>query len=148
MRLDRNVVDVDRFVEGLHDPDDDRRNGVGPIGIDGELELEGLHVPLAELMVAIRNGGRFVPLGDNQFATISDQLRARMTMIDDVSSVDGGALRMARATASWSKPSTACTCQPAAAKRFMWSSDVASDVGPSIEMLLLSNSRISRPSPR
>lgn len=68
-------------------------------GIDGELQLEGLHVPLAELMVAIRNGGRFVPLGDNQFATISDQLRARMTMIDDVSSVDGGALRMARAAA-------------------------------------------------
>lgn len=68
-------------------------------GIDGELQLEGLHVPLAELMVAIRNGGRFVPLGDNQFATISDQLRARMMMIDDVSSTDGGALRMARAAA-------------------------------------------------
>ncbi|MGN6134954.1 MAG: DEAD/DEAH box helicase, partial [Aureliella sp.] len=68
-------------------------------GIDGELNLEGLHVPLAELMVALRSGGRFVPLGDNQFATISEELRARMTAIDDVSSSDANGLRMARAAA-------------------------------------------------
>ena len=68
-------------------------------GIDGELELNGLHVPLAELMVAIRSGGRFVPLGDNQFATISDELRARMSTIDDVSTLDSKGLRMARAAA-------------------------------------------------
>ena len=58
------------------------------------------------------------------------------------------ALRMARWTASGSCPSTACTCQPAAAKRFLWSSEVLSEVGPSIEMPLSSNSTISRPSPR
>jgi len=69
-------------------------------GIDGELQLDGLHVPLAELMVAIRSGGRFVPLGDNQFATISDELRARMTTIDDVSTPDSKGLRLAKAAAT------------------------------------------------
>ena len=38
--------------------------------------------------------------------------------IIDGLSVTFCALRMARATASWSWPSTACTCQPAAVKRF------------------------------
>ena len=68
-------------------------------GIEGELQLDGLHIPLSELMVAIRTGGRYVPLGDNQFATISDELRARMATIDDVSSFEGGKLRMSRAAA-------------------------------------------------
>jgi hypothetical protein len=68
--------------------------------------------------------------------------------IIDGLSVTLRALRMARATASWSSPSTSCTCQPAAWKRFLWSSDVDSAVEPSIEMPLLSNSTIRRPNPR
>lgn len=66
-------------------------------GIEGELEMDGLHVPLAELMVAIRNGSRFVPLGDNQYATISNELRSRLSVIDDVTSSEGGRLRLPRA---------------------------------------------------
>ncbi len=69
-------------------------------GIDGHLDMNGLHVPLAQLMVAIRNGGRFVALGENQFATISDELRARMTLIDDVSMPDSTGLKLSRAAAS------------------------------------------------
>ncbi|MCC6512253.1 MAG: DEAD/DEAH box helicase, partial [Pirellulaceae bacterium] len=68
-------------------------------GIEGELNMNGLHVPLAELMVAIRTGGRFVPLGDNQFATISQELRARMATIDDLSTPDSDGLRLSRAAA-------------------------------------------------
>ncbi len=68
-------------------------------GIEGELNLDGLQVPLAELLVALRSGNRYVQLAENQFAAISDDLRARMTMIDDLSSKEGTGLRMARAAA-------------------------------------------------
>ena len=68
-------------------------------GIDGELKLDGLQVSLAELMVAIRSGGRYVPLGDNQFATISEELRARMATIDDLSTPDADGLRLSKAAA-------------------------------------------------
>src|SRR4051812_47450089 len=52
---------------------------------------------------------------------------------------------IACATASGSCPSTPRTDQPEAAKRASWSSEVASEVGPSMEMPLSSNSTIRRP---
>jgi superfamily II DNA or RNA helicase len=66
-------------------------------GVEGQMEIDGLHLPLAELMASLRSGSRFVPLGGNQFATISDALRARLTVIDDVSGVEGKNLRTSRA---------------------------------------------------
>ena len=50
---------------------------------------------------------------------------------------------MAAAMASGSWPSTRVAAQPAASKRFTWSTESASDSGPSIEMPLSSNSTIS-----
>ena len=37
-------------------------------GLDGFAELDGLEIPLAELLTALRQGRRFVPLGDGKFA--------------------------------------------------------------------------------
>jgi SNF2 family DNA or RNA helicase len=65
-------------------------------GVDGMASLDGMDVPLAELLAALRNGRRFVPLGDGQFATISEQLRQRLTAIHDLSHSEDGAIRIAR----------------------------------------------------
>lgn len=69
-------------------------------GIEGELVIEGLEIPLAELLAALRRGGRYVQLASGQFAAISDQLRKRLTMMDDVSAPEGKQLRVERAGAT------------------------------------------------
>ena len=69
-------------------------------GMEGELVIEGLEIPLAELLAALRRGGRFVQLASGQFAAISDQLRKRLTMMDDVSAPEGKQLRVERAGAT------------------------------------------------
>ncbi|MCE2752271.1 MAG: DEAD/DEAH box helicase [Pirellula sp.] len=66
-------------------------------GLDGFAELNGLEIPLAELLSALRQGRRFVPLGDGQFAQISDTLRQRLGAIQDVSIGDGNELRVSKA---------------------------------------------------
>ena len=53
------------------------------------------------------------------------------------------AAAMAAAIASGSCPSTRVAAQPAASKRFTWSTESESDSGPSMEMPLSSNSTIS-----
>ena len=69
-------------------------------GMEGELVIEGLEIPLAELLAALRRGGRYVQLASGQFAAISDQLRKRLTMMDDVSVPEGKHLRVERAGAT------------------------------------------------
>lgn len=69
-------------------------------GMEGELVIDGLEIPLAELLAAIRRGGRYVQLASGQFATISEQLRKRLTMMDDVSVPEGKQLRVHRAGAT------------------------------------------------
>ncbi len=66
-------------------------------GIDGIAQLDGLEVPLAELLAALRTGRRFVPLGDGQFATIGEQLRQRLTAIYDVAQLENGQMRISKA---------------------------------------------------
>lgn len=66
-------------------------------GVEGVAQLEGLEIPLAELLAALRGGRRFVPLGDGQFAMISEQLRQRLNSIQDVSTTDSGQIRVSRA---------------------------------------------------
>ncbi|AMV35748.1 ATP-dependent helicase HepA [Pirellula sp. SH-Sr6A] len=66
-------------------------------GVEGVAQLEGLEIPLAELLAALRGGRRFVPLGDGQFAMISEQLRQRLNSIQDVSSTESGQIRVSRA---------------------------------------------------
>ncbi|MDZ4850303.1 MAG: SNF2-related protein [Pirellulaceae bacterium] len=66
-------------------------------GVDGTASLDGLEIPLAELLAALRSRRRFVPLGDGQFAMISEQLRDRLTAIHDVAQSEAGNLRVSRA---------------------------------------------------
>jgi superfamily II DNA or RNA helicase len=66
-------------------------------GVDGVANLEGLEIPLAELLTALRQGRRFVPLGDGQFALISESLRQRLGAIQDVSIGDPGQVRVSKA---------------------------------------------------
>ncbi|MFO0921900.1 MAG: DEAD/DEAH box helicase [Pirellulales bacterium] len=66
-------------------------------GMEGFASLDGLEIPLAELLAALRTGRRFVPLGNGQFATISEQLRHRLTAIYDVAHSENGQLRIAKA---------------------------------------------------
>ncbi len=69
-------------------------------GFEGELNIEGLQVPFIELLAALRRGGRYVQLATGQFVAISDQLRKRLTQIDDVATVEGTQLRVARVGAT------------------------------------------------
>ena len=66
-------------------------------GVEGFAKLEGLEIPLAELLAALRGGRRFIPLGDGQFAMISEQLRQRLNSIQDVSQSDSGQIKVSRA---------------------------------------------------
>ena len=66
-------------------------------GLDGFAQLNGLEIPLAELLSALRQGRRFVPIGDGQFAQISDSLRERLGAIQDVSIGEPGEIRISRA---------------------------------------------------
>lgn len=66
-------------------------------GVDGVANLDGLEIPLAELLAALRQGRRFVPLGDGQFALISESLRQRLGAIQDVSTGDQGQIRVSKA---------------------------------------------------
>ncbi len=69
-------------------------------GMEGELVIDGLEIPLAELLAALRRGGRYIQLASGQFASISEQLRKRLTMMDDVSAPEGKQLRVERAGAT------------------------------------------------
>jgi superfamily II DNA or RNA helicase len=66
-------------------------------GLDGYAQLDGLEIPLAELMSALKQGRRFVPIGDGQFAQISEALRERLGAIQDVSIGEPGEIRVSRA---------------------------------------------------
>jgi hypothetical protein len=66
-------------------------------GIAGSASLEGLEIPLAELLAALRSRRRFIPLADGQFAVISEELRARLTSIQDVAQSEAGVLRVSQA---------------------------------------------------
>ncbi len=66
-------------------------------GLEGVAEIEGLQVPLAELLAALRQGRKFIPLGNNQFAAISDQFRQRLRAIADISQGELGPVKIGRA---------------------------------------------------
>ncbi len=74
-------------------------------GIEGELVIDGLEIPLAELLAALRRGGRYVQLGSGEFAVINEQLRKRLTLMDDVTNTEGKQMRIGRASAPLLKDS-------------------------------------------
>lgn len=54
------------------------------LGVEGEVDVEGKPVPLAALLTAVREGKRYVRVGNGRFATIRDDLRARLEGVSDV----------------------------------------------------------------
>ncbi len=53
-------------------------------GIKGEIEIEGLVAPLAELLDAVRRGGRYVRVAPGRFVALSLELRARLAAAAEV----------------------------------------------------------------
>ena len=63
-------------------------------GIEGGLEIDGTHVPLAALLAAARAGRRYVRLNARSFATLEDNLRERLAALDDVVFENQGAIEL------------------------------------------------------
>ena len=53
-------------------------------GVDGHAELDGVKVPLASLLKAVRRNEQWVQVGPGRFAKIADGLRERLGSADDV----------------------------------------------------------------
>jgi len=53
-------------------------------GVEGEVEVDGASIPLAELLSAVRHGRRYVKVGQGRFAAIEDELRRHASAADDV----------------------------------------------------------------
>ncbi len=53
-------------------------------GAEGGIEVNGQLVPLSELLAAARAGRRYVRLSDRRFAEIEEDLRTRLSALDDV----------------------------------------------------------------
>lgn len=58
-------------------------------GLDGEVEIDGETVPLAEVLAALGRGERWVRLGPGRFARIEANLRKALRAADRVASTDG-----------------------------------------------------------
>jgi len=58
--------------------------GTDWFGISGTIDVDGQQIKLAELLAALRSGGRFVPIGPGLYARISQALRERLAALADV----------------------------------------------------------------
>ncbi len=61
-------------------------------GLSGSIELGGQKFPLATLLAALREGQRYVSLGQGQFASISQQFRDRLASVSDMLHTNRGKL--------------------------------------------------------
>ena len=61
-------------------------------GLSGTIELGGQKFPLAMLLAALREGRRYVSLGQGQFATIAQEFRARLASVSDMLHANRGKL--------------------------------------------------------
>jgi superfamily II DNA or RNA helicase len=73
--------------------------GVDWLGIDGEVEVDGRRVALAELFEAIRRGRRYVIVGPRAFVVLADDLRRRLDAAGDLVFEGREGLRAGRAAA-------------------------------------------------
>ena len=63
-------------------------------GAEGGVEIEGTHVALVDLLAAIRAGRRYVKLDKHRFAAIEEDLRERLSALDDVVFDNQGAIEL------------------------------------------------------
>ncbi len=62
------------------------------LGIEGGVEVDGAHVPLAALLDTVRAGKRFVSVGKGRFVRIADALRAQLEEREALLTQSAGAL--------------------------------------------------------
>jgi len=75
---------------------DDRRDW---FGMTGSIEIDGIEIPLADLLAAVRENRNLVRVGDREFAQISDVFRKRLQQLGDAVVSERGMMRIADATA-------------------------------------------------
>ncbi len=68
-------------------------------GLDGFVEIDGTRVALALLLDRVRQGRRWVQVGDDRWGEISAELRARLAAVADVSQSSGSGVPEIGATA-------------------------------------------------
>lgn len=68
-------------------------------GIKGVLRLDGEEIALDTVLKAIRSGGRYVRVGENAFAKISDAFRSRLSELGDTLQIDRQGAKIARVAA-------------------------------------------------
>ncbi len=66
-------------------------------GVDGRADLDGREIPLIEILAALRSGRQFIPLGNNEFAKIGQELRDRLMVLQDISQQADGPVRVSKA---------------------------------------------------
>lgn len=60
--------------------------------VDGTAQVDDQKVELAELLLAVREGRRYVQLGKGGFAAIGEQLKAQLTQVSDALTTTGSSL--------------------------------------------------------
>tara|TARA_R110002049_G_scaffold2750_4_gene21865 strand:- start:412 stop:3780 length:3369 start_codon:yes stop_codon:yes gene_type:complete len=73
---------------------DDKRDW---FGLTGSVEIDGQHVPLADLLEAVRQKRSLVQVGDREFAKISESFRRRLEQLGDTVVAEKDAFRVADA---------------------------------------------------
>lgn len=86
MRLTREAVPKDLRV-AVRDAQD-------WFGIEGALEIDGVSVPLAQVIQALREGRRYVPVGPGTWVRISKFFQDRLREMADLLHLDHGRLRI------------------------------------------------------
>ncbi|MEM9368041.1 MAG: DEAD/DEAH box helicase [Planctomycetota bacterium] len=66
-------------------------------GLSGVVQIDGIDVPLRDLLAAVRDDRQLVRVGDRQFAKISDAFRKRLTQLGDAVTEQSGAMRLSTA---------------------------------------------------
>ncbi|WP_164103608.1 DEAD/DEAH box helicase [Candidatus Laterigemmans baculatus] len=73
---------------------EDRRDW---FGLTGSLKIDDVEISLADLLAAVRGGQKYVRVGDNEFARVSDTFRKRLEQLGDTVQPDRGGVRVASA---------------------------------------------------
>lgn len=66
-------------------------------GLTGSVTIDGVDVPLQELLIAVREDRQLVRVGDRRFAKISEAFRRRLTQLADTLVSEKGQLKLANA---------------------------------------------------
>ncbi|WP_146576549.1 DEAD/DEAH box helicase [Neorhodopirellula pilleata] len=66
-------------------------------GLTGSVTIDGIDVPLQELLIAVREDRQLVRVGDRRFAKISEAFRRRLTQLADTLVSEKGQLKLASA---------------------------------------------------